>query len=84
MLQHVGPKPLIEPRKLMTKTEWMAAGQRVFEESDAPQLRTYDPVLIAKVRSREFYEQYNAHALSDGTMDILRWAPRRRAWRFQP
>jgi len=75
MLQRVGPKLLIEPQKLKTKAEWIAAGRRVFEESDAPQLRTYDPALIAKVRSREFYEQYNAHALRDGTMDLLRSVP---------
>lgn len=74
-LQRVGPKPLLKPQKLKTKAEWIAAGRRVFEESDAPQLRTYDPALIAKVRSREFYEQYNAHALPDGTMDLLRWVP---------
>jgi len=60
---------------LKTKADWIAVGRRVFEESDSPQLRTYDPALIANVRSREFYEHYNAHALPDGTMDILRWVP---------
>jgi hypothetical protein len=75
MLQRVGPRPLIEPQKLKTKTEWIAAGRRVFEESDAPQLRTYDALLIAKVRSLDFYQQHNAQALPDGTMDILRWVP---------
>jgi hypothetical protein len=38
------------------------AGRTVFEESDAPQLRTTDPRLIAKVRSREFYEEQQATA----------------------
>lgn len=75
MLQHLGPKRLIEPQILKTKADWIAAGRRVFEESDSPQLRTYDPALIANMRSREFYEHYNAHALPDGTMDILRWVP---------
>jgi len=78
MLQRVGPKPLIEPGKLKTEGEWVRAGQRVFEESDAPQLRTYDPELIASVRSRAFYEEHNASALPDGTMDILRWVPTKR------
>ncbi len=75
MLQHVGPKPLIEPRELKTKADWIAAGRRIFEESDAPQLRTFDPQLIAKVRSRELYEEHKANPLPDGTMDILRWVP---------
>jgi hypothetical protein len=75
MLQYVGPKPLLEPRELKTEVDWIAAGRRVFEESDAPQLRSQDPDVIAKVRSREFYEAHNANALPDGTMDILRSVP---------
>ena len=34
MLQRVGPKPLIEPEKLTTEADWIAAGQRVFDEAD--------------------------------------------------
>jgi hypothetical protein len=62
MLQRIGPRPLIEPQKLKTEGDWIAAGRTVFEESDAPQLRTTDPRLIAKVRSREFYEEQQATA----------------------
>jgi len=73
MLQHIRPKPLIEPQNLWTEADYcVAAGRRVFEESGSPQLRTYDPELIAKVRSR-FCEERNASALPDGTMGLLRW-----------
>ena len=34
MLQHVGPKPLIEPEKLKIEADWIEAGRRVFEELD--------------------------------------------------
>lgn len=78
MLHRMGPQPLIEPDQLKTESDWVAAGRRVFEESDAPQLRTYDPELIANVRRREFYEQHHANALPDGTMDLLRWVPTKR------
>src|SRR5437764_7235163 len=65
MLQHIGPKPLIQPENLRTQADWIAAGQRVFDEADTPQLRTFDPKLIAQVRDKDF----------DGTMDLMRWVP---------
>jgi hypothetical protein len=37
MLQHIAPKPLIEPETLKTEADWIAAGRRVFEEGDTPQ-----------------------------------------------
>jgi hypothetical protein len=38
MLNSIGPKPLIEPEKLKTEADWIAAGKRVFEEYDVPGL----------------------------------------------
>jgi hypothetical protein len=32
-LQHVAPQPLIEPEKLKTQADWLAAGRRVFDEA---------------------------------------------------
>jgi hypothetical protein len=29
MLQHIGPKPLVEPETLKTEAEWIAAGRRI-------------------------------------------------------
>src|SRR5215472_3563834 len=53
MLQHVGPKPLIEPEKLHTESEWIGAGKRVFDEFDHIATRTYDPELVALARTKE-------------------------------
>src|SRR5579864_7732716 len=41
MLQHIGPKPLIEPGKLKTEADWIEAGRRVFSEADHVHLRTF-------------------------------------------
>jgi len=42
-----GPQPLIEPERLKTKAEWIAAGRRVFEELDTAEMRSDDPVVLA-------------------------------------
>src|SRR5436853_591946 len=41
-LQNVGPQPLIEPEKLKSAADWIAAGKRVFDELDAPLYRHWD------------------------------------------
>jgi hypothetical protein len=74
MLQHIGPKPLIEPETLKTEAEWIEAGRRIFEEADTPQFTISDPKVIAQFRSREFLEQHNVKPRSDGTVDF-RWVP---------
>jgi hypothetical protein len=75
MLQHIGPKPLIEPDTLTTETEWISAGRRVFDELDDLHLRTLDPQFIAAARSREALERTLARALPDGTVFGMRWVP---------
>jgi hypothetical protein len=75
MLQHVVPKPLIEPDKLKTKADWIEAGSRVFIEFDDLHLRTFDAKIIAAARARETFEQMNAQPLPDGTVYGLRWVP---------
>src|SRR5260370_42260224 len=79
MLQHVGPKPLIEPEKLKTEADWIEAGRRVFDEADRLHFRTVDPKVIATARSRETYEAAKTHPqllpLPDGTMSLMRWVP---------
>jgi hypothetical protein len=74
MLQHIAPKPLIEPETLKTEADWIAAGRRVFEEGDTPQFTISDPKVIAQFRSREFLEQLNVRPRPDGTVDF-RWVP---------
>jgi hypothetical protein len=75
MLQRVGPKPLIEPAALKTESDWILAGQRVFDEASTPQLTVFDPQVIAKLRSREFLEAQRAEPLPDGTLGTFRWVP---------
>jgi mono/diheme cytochrome c family protein len=75
MLQRVGPQPLFEPEKLKTEADWIAAGERIFEEASTPQLTTFDPQLITQLRDREFLERHDAKALPDGTILLLRWVP---------
>jgi hypothetical protein len=73
MLQHVAPKPLIEPEKLRTQADWIEAGRRVFEEADHLHLRTFDPTFIADARSPETYK--GMEPAPDGTVTDLRWVP---------
>jgi len=74
MLQHIGPEPLIEPEKLASEADWIAAGQRVFNELDHFSLRTYDPKFIAHARSREALDAEGG-PMPDGTVFGLRWVP---------
>jgi hypothetical protein len=75
MMQHIGPKPLIEPETLKTEADWVKAGQKVFEDATSAQLTTFDSKLITQVRSREFMEGQGAKSFPDGTLDFLRWLP---------
>jgi hypothetical protein len=75
MLQHIGPKPLIEPEILKTKADWIHAGQRVFDEASTLPLTIFDRQVTAKLRSREFLEEQRAAPLPDGTLGTLRWVP---------
>ena len=69
-MNRVGPKPLIEPEKLKTETDWIDAGRRVFEESDHLHLRTLDSKFIEAARRGE-----SIFPRADGTAANLRWVP---------
>src|SRR5262249_9498074 len=73
MLQHVGPKPLIEPEKLKSEADWLEAGRIVFEEGDDLHLRTFAPELINRARDPKQFE--GRQPLPDGTLSDLRWIP---------
>jgi len=75
MLRRIGPKPLIEPKELVTEADWIEAGKRVFDEADHLHLRTWDPGFIAAARSRETFEQAGVEPLPDGTVFGSRWVP---------
>ena len=78
MLQHVAPKPLIEPDKLKSRADWVEAGSRVFTEFDDLHLRTVDPKIVATARTRATFEAMGAEPLADGTVYGLRWVPTER------
>src|SRR5260370_584280 len=75
MLQHVGPKPLIEPEKLKTEAAWIEAGRKVFDEADHLHLRTLDAKFIDAARSLGTFEQARVEPLPDGTVFGSRWVP---------
>jgi hypothetical protein len=72
-IREAGPQPLIEPDKLATEADWVAAGERVFFDSIV--LRTFDPELIAVARDRQAMEARGTGPLPDGTVNGLRWLP---------
>jgi hypothetical protein len=75
MLQHLGPKSLIDPKKLKTEADWIEAGRRVFVEADHIHLRTFDSKLIAIARDPAAYR--GKRPLPDGTASDIRWVPTR-------
>ena len=75
MLQNVGPRPLIEPDKLVTESDWIEAGRRVFEELDHFPLRTLDPKFVSAARTRDTFDPSRTTVLTDGTVFGMRWVP---------
>ncbi|HEX5051692.1 MAG TPA: hypothetical protein VFZ65_07975 [Planctomycetota bacterium] len=53
-----GPSPLIEPGRLHTRADWLAAGQRVFEELDTWMTRTDDPAVLAHFTDAAAVDRY--------------------------
>ncbi len=74
-LQTVGPQPIIEPEKLVTEADWMAAGRNVFEAGEHATQRSLDPRFVAMVRDPAAIAATGADVLPDGTLQDLRWVP---------
>ena len=68
MHRHIGPKPLLEPKKLKTEANWIEAGRKVFNEADHLHLRTFDAKFVDAVRSRETVIKAHMQPLPDGTI----------------
>ena len=68
-----GPEPLIRPETLVSKADWVAAGERVF--FDWVVLRTLDPEVVAMARDLDAMQARGAGPLPDGTINGLRWVP---------
>lgn len=74
VLRNKKPEPIITPGA-RSKAEWIRAGQIVFRELDVSAFRTYDPEILAKIRSAEVFTKVGGRALKDGTVAGMRWAP---------
>jgi hypothetical protein len=72
-IRQSGPQPLFERAGLETEADWIAAGERVFQ--DWVVLRTQDPEVIAMARDQAAMQAVGAGPLPDGTINGLRWLP---------
>jgi len=68
-----GPRPMVEPEKLVTERDWIEAGRRVFDELDLPVFRTDDPRVFKLLRDREAMAKDGALMTKDGMLLALRW-----------
>jgi mono/diheme cytochrome c family protein len=72
-----GPQPLIDPKTLRTRADWIAAGRRVFEELDTEVTRTDDPVVIKHFSDAAEIDRYRdaTHdaTTKDGIILDYRW-----------
>jgi hypothetical protein len=74
MLRARKPEPLTA-NGARTLDEWVAAGQRVFEEMDVPLFRSNDPAVIALARDAAEFTARGGRAEKDGIVFGLRWVP---------
>ncbi len=77
LLCSYGARLLIEPEKLKTKSDWIAAGRRVFEELDTAVCRTDDPTVLAYFSDAKAVDAHRdaAHDAvdKDGVLLDYRW-----------
>lgn len=72
-LAAVGPKPLIEPKKLRTKADWLAAGELVFDQLAIPSARTNDPRALEWTKDADAIKADKAAVTKDGILPLYRW-----------
>jgi len=72
-----GAQPLIDPSRLRTRADWIAAGRRVFEELDTAASRTNDPAVLAYFGDPEAIDAHRdaSHDVmtKDGVLLDYRW-----------
>jgi hypothetical protein len=68
-----GPQRLIEPEKLVTKEDWIAAGKRVFDELDSAAARSADPEVLAYFSSAAAIDAHDETITPDGVILDFRW-----------
>jgi len=72
-----GAQPLIDPGRLRTRADWIAAGKRVFEELDTAASRTDDPAVVAyfsDAKAVDAHRDANHDVMTkDGVLLDYRW-----------
>src|SRR5881296_529452 len=72
-LEQRGAEPLIEVGKARTRSEWVEAGRRVFDELDFPLARTSDRRVLDYFRSAKALEKYPMRVDREGRLIDFRW-----------
>ena len=70
-LQRQKPQPLLDPKDLGTRQDWIKAGETVFRSLDEPAVRTNNPEVIQAFRDPSKYDRVWTQA--DGSLIAARW-----------
>ena len=68
-----GPQPLIEPAKLKSEADWMAAGRDVFDGLHLAEFRTADPGAFRWADDPDIVAHEGVTVAADGTIPGVRW-----------
>ena len=68
-----GPQPLIEPAKLTSEADWIAAGQEVFDGLHLAEFRTADPRAFRWADDPDLVAREGVTVAADGTIPGVRW-----------
>ena len=72
-LKSMKPERLIEPEKLKTRAQWIAAGKQVWEGFDIGAFRMWDPTLVEEFREAKSKRISRVKPYSDGRIPGVRW-----------
>jgi mono/diheme cytochrome c family protein len=68
-----GPQPLIEPAKLKSEADWIAAGEDVFDGLHLAEFRTADPRAFRWADDPDLVAHEGVTVAADGTIPGVRW-----------
>ena len=68
-----GPQPLIEPAKLTSEADWIAAGGEVFDGLHLAEFRTADPRAFQWADDPDLMARERVSVAADGTIPGVRW-----------
>ena len=68
-----GLQPLIEPAKLTSEADWIAAGREVFDGLHLAEFRTADPRAFRWADDPDLMAREGVTVATDGTIPGVRW-----------